>query len=319
MDYRPVAVASAPARRFGAPAALAYALGALPLLSALFAERWPYELASHFVTTALLGVALIALLCALRRRWYEAASGAVIALGYAALCVPLYVPAPALASRGGARLTVLSANLLYRSSDDRPIADLIARTKPDVLVLQELTPRWRAALEPVLAAYPHQHQILSDDAFGIGVYSRSSFEVLDPELDHPPMIAVRLAHAGRVATLLAIHTIPPVNEHAALLRDRQLDHIAKLAKRAQSNVIVAGDLNTTSWSPAFAKMLNASGLVDTRRGFGIQGSWHSSWPAPIRIPIDHILTSSDVLTHHREIAPATSSDHRAVFVELSLH
>jgi endonuclease/exonuclease/phosphatase (EEP) superfamily protein YafD len=242
----------------------------------------------------------------------------VIALGYAALCVPLYMPPPALATQDRAPLTLLSANLLYRSSDARPIADLIARTKPDVLVLQELTPRWRAALEPVLAAYPHQHEILSDDPFGIGVYSRSSFEVLDPELDHPPMIAARIAHAGRAVTLLAVHTIPPVNEHAALLRDRQLDHIAKLAQRAQSNVIVAGDLNTTSWSRAFTKMLNASGLIDTRRGLGIQGSWHSSWPAPLRIPIDHVLTSSDVVTLRREIAPDTGSDHRAVFVELSL-
>jgi hypothetical protein len=112
VDYGPVVVTSAPARAIGAPAALAYALGALPVLSALFGDNWPFELATHFVTTALLGVSLIALLCALRRRWHEAATGAVIALGYAALCAPLYMPPPASAQAGRARLTLLSANLL---------------------------------------------------------------------------------------------------------------------------------------------------------------------------------------------------------------
>jgi endonuclease/exonuclease/phosphatase (EEP) superfamily protein YafD len=301
------------------PAALAYAGGALPLLSAMIGTSWPFELASHFVVLAALGVTGIASLCAWRRRWLEAYVGGALALAYVALCVPLYVPPTAAPPGDRASLKVLTANLLYRSHDAAAALAWIGKMQPDVLVLLELTPRWRAALQPVLRGYGGRFEILRDDAFGIGVYSRRApLSARDASRDELPMLEARLVHEGRAATLFAVHTVPPINTYAAAMRDRQLEHVGQLARRAGRNAIVAGDLNTTSWSPSFRRVLEASSLVDTRRGFGIQGTWHSSWPAPILIPIDHVLTSPDVVTLAREVAPETGSDHRAVFVELSL-
>lgn len=315
MDYGPVAPRAAP--RFGAPAAIAYACGAVPLLAAFVAGPWPLELASHFVVLALLGASAVALSCALRRRWLETATGASLALGYSLLCAPLYV-APARDAAPRATLKVVSANLLYRSSDTRPITTWLAAQQPDVMVLMELTPRWRAALDPVLVRYPHQLQYLREDAFGIGVYSRLPLRATNVSPDDLPMIEARIAHGDRTVTLYAVHSVPPVNRYAAAVRDLELRHVAQLARKARRDVIVAGDLNTTSWSPIFGALLDASKLVDTRRGFGVQGSWPAAWPAPLRIPIDHIITSPDVATLHREVAPDTGSDHRAIMAELGL-
>lgn len=311
MDHHPVAPGA------NVRVAIAYALGAVPLLAALVGDRWPLELASHFIVLAALGVSGIALSCALRRRWGATAAGAILALAYAALCAPVYLPPPAVAAMPSAPLKVLSANLLYRSTEARPLTAWIAAQDPDVLVLLELTPRWRAALEPALRGYGHQLEFLRDDAFGIGVYSRSPLKAVNASLDELPMIEARIAHGERTVTLYAVHTVPPINAYAAAMRDRQLAHVADRARGTGRHVIVAGDLNTTSWSPAFRSVLDASGLRDTRNGFGIQGTWHSAWPLPARIPIDHILTSADVVTLRREVAPDTGSDHRAIVAALA--
>ena len=37
--------------------------------------------------------------------------------------------------------------------------------------------------------------------------------------------------------------------------------------------MLMGDMNCTSWSPYFQDMLTVSGLRDSRRGFGVEGSW----------------------------------------------
>jgi endonuclease/exonuclease/phosphatase (EEP) superfamily protein YafD len=93
--------------------------------------------------------------------------------------------------------------------------------------------------------------------------------------------------------------------------------VGQLARQQTGAVIVLGDLNTTSWSPYFRDLLADSGLADTRRGFGVLGSW-PDLPSPLRIPIDHCLVSDKVAVHDRRIGPPVGSDHRGVIVDLTV-
>ena len=53
------------------------------------------------------------------------------------------------------------------------------------------------------------------------------------------------------------------------------------------------------------------------QGFGVQPSWPTK-PLILRIPIDHILVSKNIVTARRWIGPETGSDHLPVFADLVL-
>jgi endonuclease/exonuclease/phosphatase (EEP) superfamily protein YafD len=291
-------------------------LGSTPLLASVLFVAWPFELASHFVVHAALGLIAYALLLLLRRRRGPALVALFASAAHAALCVPLLLPAAS--ASAGARLRLVSANLLRVNDDARPFIAWLKHIDPELVILLEIDERWRADLDAALAPYPHRIEILRDDNFGIALYSKVARLESVPVLQAwPPMIAARTKHLSKPLTLFAVHTAPPITAQMALERDRQLAWIATFAKREAAHFIVAGDLNATSWAPTF-RSLRAAGLVDTRRGFGLHGTWPNAWPSFLRIAIDHVLVTPDIRTRRREVGPDIGSDHRPVFVELEL-
>nr|WP_094673053.1 hypothetical protein [Hydrocoleum sp. CS-953] len=67
---------------------------------------------------------------------------------------------------------------------------------------------------------------------------------------------------------------------------------------------MAGDLNTTMWSPYYQKLEQKTGLRNSRLGFGILPSWPAKGFSHsivfyilsrfFQIPIDHCLISSEI-------------------------
>lgn len=84
---------------------------------------------------------------------------------------------------------------------------------------------------------------------------------------------------------------------------------------AGPTVILAGDFNTVSWSPRLGRLAEHAGLSIAR---GLEGTWPAPLPMPFRLPIDHVLTSSDLHVHDRAVGPAVGSDHRPVTVTVRL-
>jgi endonuclease/exonuclease/phosphatase (EEP) superfamily protein YafD len=122
---------------------------------------------------------------------------------------------------------------------------------------------------------------------------------------------------GSELNLIATHPLPPIGAAYAAERNAQLQAVGEAAVDLDSPVIVAGDLNTTSWSPCFRDLLSTSQLRDSRRGWGI----HPTWPGPLAalgIPIDHVLVSPEIEIVRRVVGPQIGSDHRPVLVDLSV-
>jgi hypothetical protein len=76
-------------------------------------------------------------------------------------------------------------------------------------------------------------------------------------------------------------------------------------------------LNLTPWSFHFKVLLRVTGLHDSARGFGVQPSWPNNNPF-LRIPLDHVLHSPDIVVLQRTIGPDVKSDHFPVIVDLAL-
>jgi endonuclease/exonuclease/phosphatase (EEP) superfamily protein YafD len=309
-------------------------LGALVgLLSVVSLLPWyPLQLLEHFRLQLLAGCAAVTLAAALLRQrgWVDLA--ALCLLLDLVLVTPALSGAPAPGPADGVRVRLLLANVLTNNRDHAALGRAIAELRPDLVALVEPDRRWFAALSPALAGYSARRELEHPGNFGLGLYVRgemtSSIELLGSEL--PTLVAhvtLSSAPAAPFAFVLT-HPIPPIYRATERSHYSQLAAVARRvvelrAAAAPSGravpVILAGDLNTTPWSRAFASLREVTGLIDTRAGFGV----HASFPADpaaalLRIPIDHVLVSPEIGVLDRRIERDIGSDHLPVLVELQL-
>ena len=113
------------------------------------------------------------------------------------------------------------------------------------------------------------------------------------------------------------HPVPPASQRYFYWRNKQLSEIASLRAKFNDNLIVVGDLNTTSWSYYFQNFLAKMKLQDSRQGYGLQISWPTMMPL-LGITIDHCLVSPNIHILNHKIGQDIGSDHYPVYVELRL-
>jgi endonuclease/exonuclease/phosphatase (EEP) superfamily protein YafD len=139
---------------------------------------------------------------------------------------------------------------------------------------------------------------------------------LSPEFGSFPAIEADLRWNEEEVRLLALHTMQPAGLGVSEIRDRQLAEVTEWVASGNRPTIVVGDLNATPWSFAFKDLLEDGQLIDSERGFGLQGTWRAHWSAPFRLPIDHVLHTRDFVTVRRELGPVLGSDHLPLHVAL---
>jgi endonuclease/exonuclease/phosphatase (EEP) superfamily protein YafD len=100
------------------------------------------------------------------------------------------------------------------------------------------------------------------------------------------------------------------------LRNDQLVAVASLIQQQTVPIVLAGDLNSTSYSPYFEDLCSRTGLRDSRQGFGIQASWSPRLPL-LEICIDHCLVPPAIHVANRRAGPHLGSDHRPIMVTLT--
>ena len=93
--------------------------------------------------------------------------------------------------------------------------------------------------------------------------------------------------------------------------------LGEWADAADTPAIVTGDFNATPFSWSFRSMLSESGLVNSQDGFGLQTTWPTT-NVFLRIPIDHLVHTNDLVTVDRQVMPSFGSDHYPIVVDLAL-
>ncbi len=219
----------------------------------------------------------------------------------------------------GEHLRVMLLNINSANRRHKLVIASIRAGNPDVVLVMEVNQRWMEALSELSADYPHRISRPRPDNFGIAFFSRLEPENL--EIQHiastVPSVVARLKTGTGLLTIFGTHSLPPINGRYARERNSQIGELARLARQIQGPVVLMGDLNTTSWSPFFADLVEDSGLRDSRRGFGIQASWPDGLFF-LRIPIDHCLVSGDIAVMDRRVGPSIGSDHFPVTVDIAL-
>ena len=300
--------------------ALGFAAAAISLAGFFGAWAWWLDILSHFRVQYALGFLLLALVFALGRKWRGCAGAILLALINAApVLLHRWPPAPpAPANRPAYRAMLMNVNCAR--GDPAAVRTAISNARPDLLVLEEISPRWLGELAPALEGFPYREIAPRHDNFGIGLFSRhplASARVAPFGLLDVPSVFAEVVLDGQPLRVVATHPLPPGNALLAAERDRQLAWIARETAALPRPVLLLGDLNTSPWSPAYRRFMRTCGLRDSARGRPLQPTWPATIPW-LWIPLDHILHSPDMALHARAAGPYVGSDHFPVAADFSL-
>lgn len=283
---------------------------------------WRLDLAAHFRPYyALAALLALALAGALGRRLVAGLAGLLLAAELAAIA-PLWLGGPA--PTGPAALRIVHFNVLSSNPRKHDAAAWLAAADADLVVAQEVDPAWADALTHTPGLVPLD-VVPRADNFGMALLSgqgaktrvlRTWREELVPDI---PALAAELDAGARRVAVLAVHTLPPISADYAARRDAALAAVAGwvAAQRAAGRApVVVGDLNATPFSAPLRRLLAATGLVNSQRGFGLQASWPVGRPLPL-LAIDHCLHDAALSTTARALGPDLGSDHLPLAVDLA--
>lgn len=287
-------------------------LGSLVVVNVLVlvaAYWWFADLFAHFqlqyfcAAIVVCGGALYA-----RRYRLAGVAGLLIVLHGAALA-PYLIPSSGTDAHDNETLSLLQWNVYIGNRSYSEVTDRIRELRPDFVLLEEVSPKLADALEGLRDDYPFQRLASTGAPFGIAFLSRQPLESVVIRDDFSELRNVVTAKLPGGVTLFGVHVISPVGGRHSAWRNRQLRELAELVRRTDGPVVVAGDLNVSPFSPHHRKLLESAHLLDARVGRGLLNSWPGGI-APLRIPIDQLLYSSDVEVDEL-VRPGTSghSDH----------
>ena len=280
---------------------------------------WIFELASHFRVQYFFFLLASTFILLMWSRQREAILAGVFALINLSLIIPFYVTAPTVYA-GGRMHRALLFNVNSSNRAHEEVRKFIHSMEPDFMVVVEANQTWVNELRKTEENFPFSRSIPRGDGFGLALFSRIPFENVEiqsigkPEV---PSLIARFTIDGQPLTVIGIHLQSPTGHARAEYRNHQLAELAKVVSSQKGLVMVLGDLNTTSWSPFFRDLLRKTRLRDSRKGFGVQPTWPTTFP-PLWISIDHCLVSSRVVVHDRRIGSSLGSDHYPVIVDFSV-
>lgn len=300
------------------------------LTAAIVFDRsgWLFSLPAHFRFQYFEMQVLAFLWLSARRRWKPAALAAFVAATNFIYIAPLYFPGQAAKAAPNSTLVrLLQMNVNSRNRQFEKMAALIQRTNADIVAIEEATPALAQSLTASLPQYKYRQSIPRWDNFGLLLLSTepltnaNTFGFHDGPLDNPletPTAYAEVEIRGARLTLIHTHLLNAYTANSFRMKNEQIKLISKISRRLKGNIILVGDLNTTSWSYMFSDLVSGTGLRDARTGFGIQPTWSTFLLPPLRIPIDHVLVSPGVTVLKRTVGPDIGSDHLPVCTEVSL-
>ena len=296
----------------------------LATVFALFARLWStFDLFSHFRLQYVILAAALCLGALALRAWPIAAVLAVIALVHGWAIKDLWLGGSAAGASEAPSLRVASANVLDSNPEPQKLLDFVRASDADVLVLVEAQGgRWRDMLAAIAADYPHRAPEGWQNGAPVILFSRHPVvreSVIVPPGGRRPYLAADLALGEHTLTVVGVHAPSPSPKRPSETRRRnlQLGYLANLVEDARGPMVIAGDFNTTPWSPFFRELVTTAGLRNAADGHGYIGTW-PSWFWPAQIPIDHVLVKGPVAVANIRRGPSTGSDHYPVVADLRL-
>jgi endonuclease/exonuclease/phosphatase (EEP) superfamily protein YafD len=313
-----------------APAA-SVVVGVVIALCALFSwVAWPLDLVAMVAGPAWIAVGLLlAIALGAMRRWRYALVVVMTAMLVARVgwSERRLLPLPEVSAEPMV-VRVLQTNLHSKwNPTPEEAMQAVARSGADVVVITEFQHAIWAKLRgrsELSEAFPHftTREWVRDRVPGCIVLSRWPIERLESGdgLDHEQVFV------GRVHTPAGPLVIGQINPQSP--RNGERWRRGKEITRAGAEVLgvfadqgipvaLACDLNGTSFGSR-CRMLRAAGLVASKPGLAIDGTWPATMPAPLRIGIDDVWLGGGARAVSWRTVELPGSDHLGVEVGIKI-
>ena len=223
---------------------------------------------------------------------------------------------------GWRRLRVLDANVTWTNPDMSGIAAAVARDRPDLVALQEVTPGDITALDATHVLDRYRFRLLAPDnqSAGMALWSDRPLVAASVWTDagHPELRA-RVRVGAATLSVLVVHTFIPVLLPLGQWK-AELRGIAAAARHLTGPRLVVGDLNATWDMYELGDILRAGQLRDAAVATG--NGWRPTWSPvtwlPPLIQLDHALVSSGVAVTGYVLRPVAGAQHRSLTIGLSV-
>jgi len=317
---------------------------ALIIFSALSLANWGgeqlfwLELVGHFKPQWVLLVMMFTALLLLCRQFKWVFVGLIVLTINGAEMSPWYVPQPAPDAKSHLPLRIYFFNPSLYNNHGQDFSKQILAEKADLVILQEANPEYIQQMQRLKKLYPYAYFNLSRQLMthrDMAIWSR--YPLGEPRrnmlvVKDTPSMHLKLHAPRHDFDLLIVHPEVANRRSAFPLRHQQMTAMSKYIQARPGSWIVIGDLNITPWSPLYQKMVTATGLHNTRQGFGLLPTWpvaHSVWYSNplvakyipvdwLRLPIDHCLVSPDIQVRDIHVNPSSlGSDHFPLVIELA--
>ena len=220
----------------------------------------------------------------------------------------------------GPGLRVMSANLLMVNPDPTALAQEIRDVDADLLLLQELSPRWVDALDAagVWARWPHGAAVSRTDSFGSAL--RAKVRPVDSgtfDLDGLTETRMKVSIGTGALEIWNIHVLPPRTLDYWRAWRFETDLLVDAAREQTDPFMMGGDFNASSLS-AFVRHMH--GVLDDAWELAGRGPGHT-WPngvfflPPLRL--DHLYLSRDLTVTQIRVGTGAHSDHRPLIAEIA--
>lgn len=230
------------------------------------------------------------------------------------LILPLHLPNKTNKPSSGETIEVLSINLWSQNKEVDAVKKLIKEYDADIVLLLEYTPSWNNALGYLKREYTHQSKQVRSDNFGMAILSKLPMEA-DLKVDDVPSVNASINLGSSSFHLLARHPRPPLSPSNYQEQKEVFSRIEAWVNNTDLPVIVAGDLNSNSFSSHYNELLQNTRLVDSRKGFGLQPTWPASL-GPLGITLDHFLVTENWEIEERKVLNKIGSDHTPIYIQL---
>jgi endonuclease/exonuclease/phosphatase (EEP) superfamily protein YafD len=270
-----------------------------------------------YVAAAAVAGAAVAL--ALRCR-APAAIAAVAALSLGAVVLPRQFGDGTVDAAGHPTLNVLAANVHRGRASPTGLVHLVDELHPDVLTIEEYTPRFGRELTAAGLDSRLGHRVLdaAPSSSGTAIYSRFGLRRLPTASYRFKMArAEAILPGGRRLRIVAVHPYPPTDRAVTGEWEEVLATLPSGDKGTPW--LLAGDFNATFDQAPFRELVER-GYRDAGEvaGKGLDGTFPADSLFPPPITIDHILADERFGIVEYEVEPLADSDHHAIFAKLAL-
>jgi len=184
-------------------------------------------------------------------------------------------------------INIAHINLTNSENDVEGVLDMIIRTDPDVLSLQEYTPFWKNVLQEHLKGrYDNLYELVRIDPHGIALASNMDVARLDTFYSRSiPGLNMITTIGTRQLEIISTYISPSLDRNSSELADDQLSTINGVIRKNEIPSIVLGEFNHVYWSNKIRTFRSENQLLNSRRNVPL---------TDFSVPVDHIFHTSDI-------------------------